>query len=218
MGNGIFRMGITKIFYPTFAFEPDENTSYCNYIVSVDYRTHCREHSQATFQVHVDEQVKITPLEDEYVCIWSEAKELIAVPDTGVWSVKDHTLSDNIYNRNDIFYFNPVFSTNENRDVELIYSVKNGFCISEEVKTIHVHALPVVDAGNDLQMCLNDKPLRLIGRDSIEGGHWVENQGKWKWENIVWDDYHFDIQNCPLLLPLSRINWFMNTPIRTIIA
>lgn len=198
-GNGEwhFQDGDYQDFYPTFAFEPDENTSYCNYIVSVNYRTHCREHSQATFQVHVDEQVKITPLEDEYVCIWSEAKELIAVPDTGVWSVKDHTLSDNIYNRNDIFYFNPVFSTNENRDVELIYSVKNGFCISEEVKTIHVHALPVVDAGNDLQMCLNDKPLRLIGRDSIEGGHWVENQGKWKWENIVWDDYHFDIQKLP---------------------
>ncbi len=181
--------------YPTIAFAPVESSGYCLYRVTVEYTNHCPDLTVASFQVRIDEQVKIDPLKDEDICELEEARRLqVAVPDTGVWSLTDGTLDAGILEKHaDGYFFNPAFSAYEDREVRLRYTIRNGACVSSDEMTMRVHALPFVDGGRDLQMCYNHEPLPLVGRDSIKGGKWQENRGTWKLgkEDL---QYEFDIK------------------------
>ena len=92
--------------YPTIAFAPVESSGYCLYRVTVEYTNHCPDLTVASFQVRIDEQVKIDPLKDEDICELEEARRLqVAVPDTGVWSLTDGTLDAGILEKHADGYF-----------------------------------------------------------------------------------------------------------------
>lgn len=195
-GGGSYDLeGGSMALYPTLAFSPAESSGYCLFRVKVEYKNHCPDVTEASFQVRIDEQVKIEPLVDEDICELVEARRLqVATPDTGVWSLMDETLGTGILEkRADGYYFNPAFSAYEDKEVGLRYTIRNGACVTTDEMTMRVHALPFVDGGRDLQMCYNHEPLPLVGRDSIKGGKWQENRGIWKWGNADLQ-YEFDIK------------------------
>lgn len=55
-------------------------------------------------------------------------------------------------------------------DIEYVYSVGSGTCLSKDTLIAHILAKPIVNAGSDFSICLNSGPKALTGTPA--GGQW----------------------------------------------
>ena len=174
---------------------PDIRFNTCDYTVTVKYWNRCLTPGRDTFRVEVDKFIPITFLQNDSICTQSrELRLLHAEPDTGVWSLSDAALphaSEVLIRKDGGYYFNPLFGPYEEREVELVYTLKNLSCIAEKTMKMQVWPLPWVEAGDSLTMCLNQEPLALIGKDSAATEMWQVNRGYWKYGERELADFHF---------------------------
>ena len=174
---------------------PDVRFHHGDYVLEVKYWNRCQTPGTKTFHIRADEFVPITDIRDDAICSQSpEARLLTAVPDTGVWALKNTGIpnaGEIVIKRGDRYYFNPKFGAYDEQDVKLVYKLYNHSCVDIKEMTMHVWALPYVEAGVPLEMCLNHKPRLLMGRDSLVGTVWQQNRGHWDWDGIVLAEHYF---------------------------
>lgn len=174
---------------------PDIRFYHGDYVLEVKYWNRCQTPGVKTFYIRADEFVPITSIEDAAICSQSpEALLLTAVPDTGVWSLKDMSIpyaEEIIVKRGDRYYFNPKFGAYDEQDVRLVYKLYNYSCVDTREMTMHVWPLPYVEAGDSLEMCLNHKPQLLVGRDSATGAVWQPNRGYWNLDGNILEEHYF---------------------------
>jgi len=96
---------------------------------------------------------------DTSVCINSSVIPLFGIPSGGVWS--------------GLHVSNGEFTPSEAGNFVLTYSWGNGTCFTQDAKTITVMQLPVVNAGNDIAICIDIPPFQLQGIPT--GGIWSGN-------------------------------------------
>lgn len=159
---------------------PDIIFKACDYEVSVEYSNRCPEPGRDTFFVRVDKFVPIEPLEDKAVCVLTEPFELQAQPGGGVWTLKEGHPGDAgriLYTPGDgTSWFNPDFDTYFEGDVELVYSRANFSCMARDTMKVHIWPRPHVEAGDPLEMCINDEPY-LLENGKPENGYWTLEDG-----------------------------------------
>jgi gliding motility-associated-like protein len=95
---------------------------------------------------------------DTSVCVNSGDLQLTGVPAGGTWSGTDVTPAG-------------TFSTNSPGNHLLTYAHGAGTCLIQDQLTVVVHALPVVDAGQPLAICLDAGPQLLTA--TPPGGTWT---------------------------------------------
>lgn len=164
------------------SFFPDIDFNTCDYTVKVEYRNRCQTPGEATFQVKVDKFIPIQPLDDDAICELAGARELVALPEGGYWTLKEAAMPGGekiLYSKEGKYYFEPAFTAYEEKDIELVYQFQHLSCIARDTMNMHVWPLPYVDAGDPLEMCLNHEPVLLVGKDSVANGNWQSNRGQW---------------------------------------
>lgn len=163
---------------------PDIRFQHGDYVLEVKYWNRCTTPGEKTFSIKVDEFVPITDIRDDAICSQNpEARLLTAIPDTGVWSLKDPHIAhagEIVYRDGDRYYFNPKFGAYDEQDVTLVYKLHNLSCVDSAEMKMHIWALPYVEAGIPREMCLNHEPQLLVGQDSAVGSVWQPNRGYWK--------------------------------------
>ncbi|MCW5898731.1 MAG: PKD domain-containing protein [Flavobacteriales bacterium] len=95
--------------------------------------------------------------DDEAFCVGSGNVQLTGLPSGGTWSGPQVTPGGS-------------FNTSVPGLYTLTYSVGGGTCLTQDQVTLTVHALPIVDAGNDIGVCLDGGPQTLTA--SPAGGTW----------------------------------------------
>ncbi|MBK9175485.1 MAG: PKD domain-containing protein [Flavobacteriales bacterium] len=111
-------------------------------------------------QISVDIQPVTTPAfagNDTSVCVGSGALQLIGTPVGGSWSGPQVNAAG-------------LMSTDTPGSFTLTYSFGAATCLLQDQITVAVNALPVVDAGNDISVCL-DSGVQLLTA-SPPGGVW----------------------------------------------
>lgn len=114
----------------------------------------------ATDQITVDIQPITTPAfagNDTAVCVNSGALQLTGTPVGGTWSGPQVSAGGS-------------FSTSTAGSFTLTYSYGAATCLLQDQITIVVNALPVVDAGNDISVCLDGGVQLLTAAPA--GGTW----------------------------------------------
>lgn len=114
----------------------------------------------ASDQVAVDVQPVIEPAfagNDTAVCVGSGPLQLTATPAGGSWSGPQVTPAGSL-------------STTSAGTYTLTYSVGSGTCLLQDQVTVLVNALPVVDAGDDVGVCLDAGLQVLVATPA--GGTW----------------------------------------------
>lgn len=135
------------------------------YVITGAFKNGCSETVTVSYQLAVDEFVPVSLMPDTTVCALTEPFLLRAQPHGGVWSSSDPlTLHER---EGKAFYFDPY--EDEYHVYELKYERGNGECLAEASITVTVNELPVVNAGEDLQACLNNEPLKLAGIQPVAG-------------------------------------------------
>lgn len=165
------------------SFYPDIDFNTCDYTVEVEYYNRCTTPGRASFQVKVDKFIPIQPLDNDAICELVPARELSALPAGGYWTLKDPALPGGdrvLYQQDGKYYFNPAFGAYEEKDVQLVYNLRNLSCVAHDTMNMHVWPLPFVEAGDPLEMCLNHEPVLLVGKDSVTGSEWHVNRGYWR--------------------------------------
>ena len=174
---------------------PDIDFNTCDYQVQVVFKNRCQTAGTAEFQVRVDKFIPIEPqLLDEEICELSEPHLLTAAPAGGTWTLKAPSLPESekiLYREGENYYFNPAFEPYAQKDIELVYTYRHLSCTDRDTINMRVWPLPFVEAGDNPEMCLNDAPLLLVGRDSAVYGHWISNRGHWEHENTVLTGHFF---------------------------
>lgn len=155
---------------------PDLVFKACDYEVSVEYHNRCPEPGRDTFLVRVDKFVPIEPLEDKAVCVLTDPFELQAQPGGGVWTLKEGHPGDAgriLYTtEGGKSFFRPEFDAYFEGDVELVYSRTNFSCMARDTMKVHIWPLPHVEAGDPLEMCINNEPY-LLKNGRPEKGYWT---------------------------------------------
>lgn len=194
---GYVSEGYDFVHVTTDSLYPDIDFRTCDYQVTVKYKNRCATPGTTSFRVKVDKFIPIEPLLNDAICEFAEARKLSAVPDTGVWTLKETFPNGNriLYKKDGKYYFKPDFAPYEEKDVQLIYTLRNGVCEDHKTMNMHIWPLPHVEAGDSLEMCLNHEPVFLVGKDSIKNGSWQTNSGDWVLGgNILADDYFKAVQ------------------------
>ena len=112
---------------------PDVRFHHGDYVLEVKYWNRCQTPGTKTFHIRADEFVPITDIRDDAICSQSpEARLLTAVPDTGVWALKNTGIpnaGEIVIKRGDRYYFNPKFGAYDEQDVKLVYKLYNHSCV-----------------------------------------------------------------------------------------
>ena len=134
------------------------------YIVSVTVENQCGSFTDTdTFNIEVNGVINLGP--DLTLCVHDDPIQLTASPGGGTWS-------GNGVNANGMFHPRP---QNVGTNV-LIYTYQFGLCNMTDSMTVTVLPAPDVDAGPDLESCIDDDPI-FIGNGSPAGGNWSINNG-----------------------------------------
>jgi len=185
-GSGFDRFDTTSV-------APDIRFRAGSYEVEALYWNRCALPGRKKFTVNVDEFVGIEKLRDTAVCVRTEPFRLRAVPDTGKWT----SAAGHLILKEGKAYFDPCFEPYARDSVSLFYTLTNRTCVAYDSLKVYLHPLPHVEAGADLEMCLNDQPYPLIGLDSVLGDGWKENQGYWELSGTPLPGHRFDIAGLP---------------------
>lgn len=175
---------------------PDIRFLHGDYILEVKYWNHrCPTPGEKTFNIRVDELVRISSIENDAICSQSpEVRLLTAVPEAGVWSLKNPNIahaSEILYQDGGRYYFNPKFGAYDEQDVTLVYKLYNFSCVDSAEMNMHIWALPYVEAGLPREMCLNHEPQLLVGQDSAAGSAWQANRGHWELNGLELAGHRF---------------------------
>lgn len=148
--------------YPDVVFHAGE------FEVKVEYWNRCANPGVAQFTLSVDEFIAINPIPDTAVCSLTGPFLLSATPVGGSWASASGKVSEQAGQ----YYFNPQFDPYYEGDIEVIYNFRNGACLAKDTVKVHINPLPRVDAGVDLEMCINHDPYFLKNQDPT-GGYWI---------------------------------------------
>lgn len=127
---------------------------------------HCQNEGVVTLDIETDEFIPVEPLADTTVCSRTEPFLLKAEPVGGGWSSVDEMLKE----MDRETYFDPYL--NAERDYEVVYTYRNGSCVDRDTMNVHTIALPVVVAGADQDICINEEGRILIPCQPATGGWW----------------------------------------------
>lgn len=150
--------------YPEMVFD------HGSYRLVGRYWNHCRNEGVVTLNIVADEFIPVVPLSDDTVCSKIDPFLLSAEPAGGEWSSVDNMLKQ----VNGETYFDPYIDAE--RDYEVVYTYRNGSCVDRDTMNVHTIALPVVVAGVDQEICINDEERLLVAKQPETGGWW-EGQG-----------------------------------------
>jgi len=95
---------------------------------------------------------------DAAYCIDQVNATVIGLPSGGTWTGTNVNASG-------------LFTINSAGNFPLVYTTGAGNCLTRDTMIMTIHALPVVNAGNDLEFCLTDAAQNLVGTPS--GGTWT---------------------------------------------
>lgn len=93
-------------------------------------------------------------------CINNPDVSVIGTPAGGTWTGTNTTVSG-------------IFSPISAGIYPLVYTVGSGNCLTRDTMEFTVHALPIVDAGNDQDFCATDAAINFVGVPA--GGFWSGN-------------------------------------------
>lgn len=94
---------------------------------------------------------------DQEICVFSPNVALVGLPASGTWSGTGITSAG-------------VFTPNTAGNFNLVYTFGGGNCLTRDTMVFTVHALPIVNAGPDVDFCLTDAPENLNA--SPTNGSW----------------------------------------------
>ena len=115
----------------------------------------------------IDKFVQVTTGKDSTFCTNATLFPLNGNPSGGTWSILPSSASALVKIIGSTTYFDPSLPGN----YTLVYHRGSRYCYSEAYKKFTVVALPVIDAGRDFTICVNEtKPYTLTGTPS--GGTW----------------------------------------------
>lgn len=164
---------------------PDIDFRSGKYRINVKYWNRCAVPGETDFEISVDKFIPINTLLDDTVCVLTDPFLLSAVPAGGEWMLKTNVAQPGeiLYQDGGKYYFNPQFDPYVERDVELVYSKANLSCMAKDTMTVHIYPLPVVNAGDDPEMCIeNGQKILTMAVPAGIGGRWTQDG------NILADD------------------------------
>lgn len=173
-GGGSFANGtVSSDLRPDLEFAGGET-----YTIRAEYKNHCREAATVTFHLQVDKFEAVSVMADTSICAFTEAIPLVGLPSGGDWTASQEGFVTDRGGKN--FYFNPW--KNEKEKIRVVYTRGNGKCISRDSAYITVHALPVVEAGENRDVCLNWEAQELTG--------FTPYGGIWQGAGIQGEEFH----------------------------
>lgn len=131
-----------------------------SYRIVGEFKNHCKDTVKIDYTLKVDKFEEVELIQPTPVCAMSEPFLLQAQPLGGDWFLRE--------NKNMLeerpgkqFYFNP----NQNRELSVwaVYERGNGTCVDRDSVEVQVRQLPVVEAGEDMSVCLNEGLRPLVG-------------------------------------------------------
>lgn len=143
---------------------PELTFDHGTYHIRAELWNGCPEPGIGEFDVVVDEFIPVPPIPNDTLCHLEPALALTALPQGGIWQLAG--AEDLLKEKSGKMVFDPLRAG----EYELVYRFTNGSCVATNTKKIKVHALPVVEAGENTGMCLNHDPRILKGLP--EGGWW----------------------------------------------
>jgi len=129
-----------------------------DYAVSVTATNACGETTVTSNVFNVGAAIQVEAGSDTIVCFESGSFQMNGDPPGGTWE-GDHVTSGG------------TFSPDEIGDFQLKYFRGTGNCMTEDSLIVTVIENPVVDPGNDQDLCIDSEPINLTGSPS--GGYWV---------------------------------------------
>lgn len=130
-----------------------------NYVITGEFKNHCKDTVKVHYTLAVDEYVPVNLMLDTVVCAHSEPFLLRAAPQGGTWTCSDPlALKKGEHNQ---YYFDSY--QDKYHAYKLVYTKGNGQCLATDSMTVEVNKLPLVDAGEDLSVCLNEDAVELKG-------------------------------------------------------
>ncbi|WP_281614943.1 PKD domain-containing protein [Flammeovirga sp. SubArs3] len=134
--------------------------------------------SKASIQVNINNPEDVTAGLEQEMCIGDETLVMQgAAPSGGIWSVETAGAT---------IEADGTFKPETSGEFTVVYTVGSGSCRVEDKKVITVHEMPVIDAGNNIEVCLNDPAFDLRAKTSaiyIDG-----NEEEWSGQGIVDDE------------------------------
>lgn len=149
-----------------------------SYRITGAFANHCKDTAKVVYTVAVDKFEKVSLTPPEPLCAMSEPLLLKAEPAGGVWTSREPDMLIEEPGRR--FYFNP--NRNEELAVWAVYEYGNGTCIDKDSVRIKIRRLPVVEAGEDPDYCLNSGIQELSGVLPAGLSNWYGrgvSEGKW---------------------------------------
>lgn len=163
-----------------FENHTDENSIYPDlrftagiYHLTGKYWNQCDNSGEVEVYVNVDTLIPVVLTyagKDTSVCAKTDAFRLRAQPEPGLWTSADGMVQA----RADGYYFDPYIDVDKDYPVVYVYQHKS--CIDKDTLNVHTLALPVVNAGEDQEICINNAPRILRPVEPVSGGWW-EGQG-----------------------------------------
>ena len=143
--------------------------SYMPYAVGVyDVYYHYTDangcYNEDTLAITVDGTVYADAGIDRQVCIDSGLIQLSGIPSTGIWSGPGISSGGS-------------FTTSVVDTIDFVFTYGSGNCLTRDTMELIVNPLPVVDAGLDFAVCVDDTIQVLMGNPL--GGSWRS------WDNII---------------------------------
>ena len=132
------------------------------------YWNRCSDPGIVNLSVTVDSFPHIVPFVDTTICSKESPFVLKAIPMGGTWATPTAGLI--MQDVTGTYYFDPYIDADA--DYALTYTVVNRSCTATDVRNVHTHKLPVVKAGADQDICINNEPRTLIPVEPDSGGWW----------------------------------------------
>lgn len=148
--------------YPDLTFEKG------TYQMKGQYWNGCVTPGEVNITVTVDEFIPIVPLQDKAVCAKIPPFLLSASPTGGAWTTTTPGLI--MQEVTGDYYFDPYID--EDRDYDVVYTFANKSCKALDTMNMHIYKLPIVNAGQDQEICINNEPRILVPVEPVGGGWW----------------------------------------------
>lgn len=142
------------------------------YHIVGEFKNHCKDTVKVDYILKVDKFEKVDLIQPGAVCAMSEPFLLQAQPLGGDWFLREN--KDMLVEKpGKQFYFDP----NQNKELSIwaVYERGNGTCIDRDSVKVDIRGLPVVDAGGDLDVCLNAGVQELVGVTPAGLSTWIGN-------------------------------------------
>lgn len=155
--------------YPDIRLTGDQS-----YTITGEFANHCRDTVRVHFAVQMDRFEKVDLTSVDPMCAMSDSVLLQATPEGGEWSVRETGMLTQ--SESGKYYFHP--NRNEELVVWAYYAKGNGTCYDRDSIKLKIRQLPAVDAGPDIDQCLNGESYELQGMIP-------ENLSAWTGDGVV---------------------------------